>query len=176
MSEENDEQEETPEPDETEESEEEQEGEQPEEDAAKLKRALERTRAQLKKTRSDLAKTRKEAQQGDPNLGEMEKLTKTVEQLQANIAQQTAVTSLLEAGFNGTAAQAARMIRLVDNLDDEEWVEELKVDFPERFGKRRTADGGPRPFTGGGREDRSAPKKDADTRFAEKLMAQARRS
>ena len=175
MPEDTDEQEETPEPDETEESEEEQEEQPDDEDPAKLKRALERTRAQLKKTRQDLAKTRKEAQQGDPNVGELERLNKTVEQLQANIAQQAAVTSLLEAGFNGTAAQAARMIRLVDDLSDEEWVEELKVDFPERFGKRRAPDG-PRPFTGGGRADSQGRKKDADEIFADKLLKAASRS
>jgi hypothetical protein len=144
------------------------------EDAAKLKRALERTRAQLKKTRSDLAKTRKEAATGS-DLGEHEKLTKQVEELAASLTRTNAVAALLEAGFNGTKVQAERMIRLVDDFTEDEWVEELKVDFPERFGRRTRQADGSRPSTGHGRDESRGTAKTADERFADRLLGTSRR-
>lgn len=161
---------------ETEETETEQ-GEKPADDVIKLRKALGRERNAKKKALADLAQLRKEAQQGDPNQGEMEKLTAQVKLMQQSIAEKDHVTSLLEAGFNGTAAQAGRMIRLVDNFDDEEWLDELKTDFPERFGKQsRRSDDGRRPFTGGGRDETRGTKKSVDEVFVDKLMGRSRRT
>jgi hypothetical protein len=143
-------------------------------DAAKLKKALERERRAKKKVLSDLSELRKQAQQGDPNKGEMEKLTEQVEKLQKSIATKDRVTALLEAGFNQPSDKAERMLRMVDNFDDGEWIEELKVDYPERFGKQRQPSGG-RPSTGHGRDESRGPAKDADTRHSEALLRMGRR-
>lgn len=153
------------------------ESEEKPDDSTKLKRALERERRAKKKALSDLAELRKQAQQGDPNKGEMEKLAEQVKDLQQSISTKGHVTALLEAGFNQSAAKAEGFLRLVDNFDDDEWIEELKVDYPERFGKSsRRADDGRRPFTGGGRDETRGTKKSADDRFHDKLMNSARRS
>lgn len=148
----------------------------PGDDAARLKRALERERKAKKKALSDLAELRKQAQQGDPNKGEMEKLVETVAKLQQDIDTKGRVTQLLEAGFNQPAAKAERMLKLVDNFDDEEWIEELKVDYPERFGKtRRGRSDEERPFTGGGRAPTGGESKDPSARHVEKLLKMGRR-
>lgn len=158
--------EETEEPDDTEA---EDQDEQPADDAAKLKKALERERKAKKKALSDLAQLRKQAQEGDPNKGEMVKLVEQVEKLQQGIATKDRVTLLLEAGFNQSAAKAEKMLKLVDNFDDDEWIDELKTDYPERFGKKSRGDGD-RPFTGGGRAGAGGQPKDPDERFAARLM------
>src|SRR5215217_6823443 len=82
-------------------------------DAAKLRKALERERKAKKKALSDLSELRKQAQQGDPNKGEMEKLTEQVQKLQGSIATKDRVTSLLEAGFNQSSEKAERMLRMI---------------------------------------------------------------
>jgi hypothetical protein len=145
-------------------------------DAKKLQKALGRERAAKKKALADLAALRKEAQQGDPNKGEMEKLTEQVAKLQQSIATKDRVTALLEAGFNQSSDKAERMLRMVDNFDDDEWIEELKVDYPERFGKRGTRPDGQRPFTNGGRDDTRGKQLTAEERHAAKLMGTYRRS
>jgi hypothetical protein len=149
----------------------------PAEDAAKLKKALERERAAKKKALSELSELRRQAQQGDPNKGEMEKLTEQVGKLQQSIATKDRVTLLLEAGFNQGAAKAEKILRLVDNFDDDEWIDELKVDYPERFGKARRApegDGG-RPSTGYGRAPAGGPPKDVNATHVDKMLNAARR-
>lgn len=148
---------------------------QPADDAAKLKKALERERRAKKKAMSDLAELRKQAQQGDPNKGEMEKLADQVKQLDQKLQSTSAVASLLEAGFNGSRMQAEKMIRLVDDFSDDEWVEELKVDFPERFGRRSRQSDGSRPSTGHGRDESRGTAKTPDERFAERLLGSTRR-
>lgn len=167
--------EETSEVEETEEEvEETEETEQPADDAAKLRKALERERKARKKASSDLAALRKQAEQGDPNKGEMEKLTEQVTKLQKSIATKDRITALLEAGFNQSSDKAERMLRMVDNFDDQEWIEELKVDYPQQFGKQKTP-AGERPHTGSGRSSTSGESKDANTRHAEKLLRMNRR-
>jgi len=143
----------------------------PGDDAAKLKKALQRERNAKKKALSDLAELRKQAQQGDPNKGEMEKLSEQVSKLQQSIATKDRVTALLEAGFNQTAAKAERLLRVVDDFNDDEWIEELKADYPERFGKTsRSSSGGTRPFTGGGRAPEGGTPKSADATHVDKLL------
>jgi len=153
---------------------EETESEQSVSDADKLRKALGRERNARRKALSDLAELRKQSQQGDPNKGEMEKLTEQVAKLQKSIATKDRVTSLLEAGFNQSSEKAERMLRMIDNFDDEEWIEELKVDYPQQFGKQKTP-AGERPHTGSGRSNTGGESKDANTRHAEKLLRMGRR-
>ena len=141
----------------------------------KAERALKRMKAERDRARSELAELRRQAQQGDPNKGEMEKLTEQVAQLQRGIDTSRRVTSLLEAGFNQGADKAERMLRLVDSFDDPEWIEELKVDYPERFG-RRSRQPQDRPFTGGGRDRGDAPPKDPNQRHVDAMLKAAARN
>jgi hypothetical protein len=148
--------EETPE-EETEETEEETSEETPPaDDAAKLKKALARARADAKKARSELAEARKAAAKpGD--MGESEALKEQVEELKRTAAVNEAVAELFDNDFNGSKEQAKKMIKLVDLDDVEGSIEDLKEDFPERFGKAKTPNG-PRPYTGGGRVTDTTPK------------------
>jgi DNA repair exonuclease SbcCD ATPase subunit len=151
--------EETPEEvDETEEeeTEEEEQEEKPADDAAKLKKALARARADAKKARSELAEARKAASKpGD--MGEAESLKEQLEELKQTAKINDAVAELFDNDFNGTKAQAQKMIKLVDLDDVEGSIEDLKEDFPERFGKAKSPNG-PRPYTGGGRVTDTTPK------------------
>jgi hypothetical protein len=157
-----DEQEETDEGDEQEEK--------PADDTAKLKRALERARKDAKKARADLAEARKQAKTADPNAGENEELRKQVEELQQARATADAVSELFDAGFNGTKAQALKMTKLMDLDELEDAIEDLKEDFPERFGKQK-APAGSRPHTGSGRDrDGDNPKKDETDEHSKKLL------
>jgi len=167
--------------DETEESEEtsppEGEEQPPANDDQKAKRALDRMKRERDKARKDLADLRKAQKDGDPNAGEAEQLKQTVEKLQAQISTSNAVSALLEAGFNGSRTQAEKLLRTVDDLSDHDTlVDELKVDFPEKFG-RKAGPAGPRPHTGSGRPDQDGtPKKSADSRHVDKLLQMGRRS
>jgi hypothetical protein len=164
-----------PEDEADEEPDDEQEPEQPVGDElARTLKQLERAKKEAIRNRLALKKLKAEAQQGDPNKGEMEKLADQVKQLDARLQSTSAVAALLEAGFNGTRQQAEKMIRLVDDFSDEEWIEELKVDFSERFGRRRTPEG-QRVHTGSGRDDTRGASKDPDKAFADKLMGAANR-
>jgi hypothetical protein len=145
-------------------------------DAAKLRKALERARRDLKAERSKHAETRKKASEGQ-DLGETEKLTRQVAELAESLQRTNAVAALLEAGFNGSKAQAERMLRMVDDLGDMDTaVEELKVDFPQHFGKRGARPDGQRPYSGGGRDDTRGKQMSAEERHAAKLMGTYRRS
>jgi hypothetical protein len=145
------------------------EGEQkPAEDGEKALRALKRERARAKKLQAELVELRKQSSKSG-DMGEAESLKEQIEELRKTAAVNDAVAELFDNGFNGSKDQAKKMIKLVDDFSDSEWVEELQTDFPERFGEQKKP-AGPRPSTGHGRDDGRGASKDPTDAHSLRLL------
>ena len=147
------------------------EGEQeqpPTDDAAKLKKALSRERAAKKKLQTDLAELRKAQKSGD--MGEADSLKETVEQLRQEVTTTKAEAALLRAGYSGDKPE--QMIKLLDLDDLAVSLEELKEEFPEKFGKKGTPRSDYKP--GGPAGTSKTPTKDPTTKHSEELLGRHR--
>jgi regulator of replication initiation timing len=141
-------------------------------EAAKLRKQLQRAQRESQNRRLEIAELKKKMAEGSPDTSETEKLRKELDDLKNKAALNESVTSLFEAGFNGTREQAIRMTKL---LDDETTVDDLKTEFADRFGKP-SRQGGARPFTGGGRDSGGAPNKDPNATHINEMLKRARQT
>jgi hypothetical protein len=135
----------------------------------KSERALKRAKDESAKRRIELAKLKKEAQSAasSGDMGEAAALREQISEVRQELADNKAIAAILKAGYNGD--QPEKMIKLIDFDDIEGSLDDLKDEFPEKFGRQKPPAG--RASTGRGRAD-DAPTDDVDTRFAKRLLRQ----
>jgi hypothetical protein len=135
----------------------------------KAERALKRAKDESAKRRIELSKLKREAQaaSNSGDMGEAAALREQISEVRQELADNKAIAAILRAGYNGD--QPEKMIKLIDFDDIDGSLEDLKDEFPEKFGKTKSPTG--RASTGRGRAD-DTPTDDVDTRFAKRLLRQ----
>ena len=135
----------------------------------KTQKAMRRAKAESIRHRTELTKLKKDAKTAadSGDMGEAAALREQIKEVQQELADNKAVAAILRAGYNGD--QPEKMIKLIDLDDIEGSLDDLKDEFPEKFGRQQKPAG--RASTGRGRAD-DTPTDDVDTRFAKRLLRQ----
>jgi len=133
----------------------------------KAERALKRAKDESAKRRIELTKLKKDAEKAGSSgdMGEAAALQEQIKEVRRELSENKAIAAILKAGYNGETPE--KMIKLIDFDDVDGSIDDLKEEFPEKFGRQKKPSG--RANSGYGRGD-DTPTEDVDTRFARKLL------